>query len=221
MTQPPTATSTEFETLSDEQLAERVAGGCVASFEQLDRRYRARLVHVMMRRVGREADAEDLAQAALWTAYHKIDRYDPRRKFSTWLYTIALRKAIDLGRSRKRRPTVGGEATSALADPQPGPLGRAIRHEQSDAAAGIWQLADEVLKPHQWTALWLAYGEDQTPAEIALALGVSRVNARVLLHRARRALETALRQRGGDHGLATDTPLDSPPTASLARSATA
>jgi RNA polymerase sigma-70 factor (ECF subfamily) len=186
----------DLTTLPDEDLAARVQGGCVASYEQLDRRYRGRLVHVLRKRVGREADAEDVAQATLWTAYHKIDTYDPARRFSTWLYTIGIRKAIDLGRSRKRRKAMGGEATTAVADPGPGPLGRAIRREQSDAAGGVWRLADEVLKPAQWTALWLCYGEDQTPAEVAAAMSISRVNARVLLHRARKALTQALQERG-------------------------
>jgi RNA polymerase sigma-70 factor (ECF subfamily) len=178
--------------LSDERLAGRVQGGCVNSYEELDRRYRARLVHLLRRRVGREADAEDLAQATLWTAYSKIDSFDTRRKFSTWLFTIGLRKAIDHGRSVRRRPTVGGEATRGLAAADEGPLGRAIRREQSDAGAGVWQLADRVLKPNQWLALWLHYGEDQSTAEVARALSITTVNARVLLHRARKALAKAM-----------------------------
>lgn len=182
--------------VSDEELAARVQGGCVRSYEALDQRYRARLVHLLRRRVGREADAEDLAQATLWTAYEKIDRYDPSRKFSTWLFTIGTRKAIDLGRAKQRRGEAGGESTTALADHQPGPLQRAIRAEQSDAGGGVWKIADEVLKPEHWTALWLAYGEDQTPAEIAAALGVSRVSIRVMLHRARKRVAEALQQRG-------------------------
>ena len=180
------------EPLSDEALAARVQGGCVRSYEQLDQRYRARLVHLLRKRVGREADAEDLAQATLWTAYEKIDRYDPSRKFSTWLFTIGTRKAIDLGRARRRRGEAGGESTAALADAQPGPLQRAIAAERSDPSSGVWKIADEVLKPNQWTALWLAYGEDQTPAEIAAALNVSRVSVRVMLHRARKRLAEAL-----------------------------
>jgi RNA polymerase sigma-70 factor (ECF subfamily) len=218
--------------VSDETLAARVQGGCVRSYEQLDRRYRVRLIHLLRRRVGREADAEDLAQITLWTAYEKIGRYDPSRRFSTWLFTIAVRKAIDHGRSQARRTPaaenisrkqigrspgsltedahaktpgrrmrntgkiLGGDATAALADARPGPLEQAIRAEESDRSAGLWQVADEVLKPAQWTALWLHYGEDQTPAEVAKAMGIPRVNARVLLHRARKALGQALRQRG-------------------------
>ncbi|MEL7086901.1 MAG: sigma-70 family RNA polymerase sigma factor [Planctomycetota bacterium] len=189
--------------LSDEALAARVRGGCVRSYEELDRRYRVRLVHLLRRRVGREADAEDLAQATLWTAYEKIDRYDPSRKFSTWLFTIGTRKAIDLGRTRRRRGEAGGESTIASPDTQAGPLERAIRAEQSDPSGGVWKVADAVLKPEHWSALWLAYGEDQTPAEIAAALGVSRVSVRVMLHRARKRVAEALRQHAGhDHEVA-------------------
>ncbi len=183
--------------LRDEALARRVQAGCVRSYEELDRRYRGRLVHLLRRRVGKggEAAAEDLAQATLWTAYQKIDRYDPTRRFSTWLFTIGCRKAIDANRADRRRPTRGGESTTAAADPAPGPLTRAIRQEQSDAAGGLWRIADEVLTATQWTALWLHYGEDQTPGEVAKAMGLPAVNARVLLHRARKSLGKALRER--------------------------
>lgn len=182
---------------TDEQLAVRVQGGCVKSYERLDQRYRVRLIHLLLRRVGREADAEDLAQVALWTAYEKIGRYDPSRKFSTWLFTIAVRKAIDHGRRpRNKRNTHGGDTTLGLADERnPGPLQRAIAEEENDRAGAVWRLADEVLKPKQWTALWLHYGEDQTPAEIAKAMHITRVNARVLLHRARKALGEALQEK--------------------------
>lgn len=201
---PEVTTDSGGDALSDEQLAARVQGGCVKSYEQLDQRYRVRLIHLLRRRVGREADAEDLAQVALWTAYEKIGRYDPNRKFSTWLFTIAVRKAIDHGRFPANRPASaggisggGGDATLGLADERnPGPLQRAIAAEENDRAGALWRLADEVLKPKQWTALWLHYGEDQTPAEIAKAMHITRVNARVLLHRARKALSDALTVQG-------------------------
>lgn len=195
---PPSADSdsdSSEEALSDETLAARVQTGCVKSYEILDRRYRVRLIHLLRRRVGREADAEDLAQVALWTAYEKIGRYDPKRKFSTWLFTIAVRKAIDHGRANAkhvapagREPTAGGDAIIALPDSTPGPLQRTLAAEQHDRNSAIWQLADDALKPAQWTALWLHYGEDQTPAEVARAMNITRVNARVLLHRARKIL---------------------------------
>ena len=178
----------------DEALAVAVQGGCVASYEELDRRYRGRLVHLLRRRVGRGgvASAEDLAQATLWTAYCKIDRFDASRRFSTWLFTIACRKAIDANRAARRRSAWGGEATGSAADPAPGPLASAIRREQAEADAGLWDLADRVLSPKQWTALWLHYGEDQSPAEVARAMHLPAVNARVLLHRARKTLGRAL-----------------------------
>ncbi len=187
------------EPLSDEALAARVQTGCVKSYELLDQRYRVRLIHLLRRRVTREADAEDLAQVALWTAYEKIGRYDPKRKFSTWLFTIAVRKAVDHGRANARHvapaghePTAGGDAVIGLADSAPGPLARTLAAEQHDRESRIWLLADQVLTPKQWTALWLHYGEDQSPAEVAKAMNISRVNVRVLLHRARKILQDEL-----------------------------
>ncbi|MEM9420044.1 MAG: sigma-70 family RNA polymerase sigma factor [Planctomycetota bacterium] len=190
----------EQDAVTDEALAARVQTGCVKSYEELDRRYRVRLIHLLRRRVGRESDAEDLAQITLFTAYEKIGRYDPKRKFSTWLFTIAVRKAIDHGRANAKHvapsghePTAGGDAIIALPDQTDGPLQRTIEAEQHNRRSDLWRLADEVLKPAQWTALWLHYGEDQTPAEVAKAMNISRVNARVLLHRARKILSDKLK----------------------------
>lgn len=184
-----TSDATRLADLSDEDLAVRVQQGCVKSYEQIDQRYRARLVHLLRRKTRSEADAEDAAQQALFTAYHKIDQFDSTRRFSSWLFTIAVRKAVDLG--RKQRPADGGDSTIALADAREGPMQRAIRTEE---AAGVWKTADAVLNPQQWTVLWMAYGEEQSPAEIAKALNLSRVNVRVLLHRARKTLAQALTQ---------------------------
>ena len=174
---------------SDEQLAARACGGCAESFTEIDRRYRARLIHLLWKRVGNEADAEDLAQRALMRAYRNLDRFDPKRKWSTWLITIAMRLAVDEHRKASRLATQRAPVT--LADPMPGPMHRAIAGESRD---NLWALADRVLPAPQWTALWLHYGEQQEPAEVAAAMGLSRVHVRVLLHRARKTLAKHIKE---------------------------
>ena len=172
---------------SDEDLARRVQAGCVDSFNELAARLRPRLLFVLRRRLQNEADAEDVAQKTLLRAYEKINLYNPTRKFSPWLFTIALRLATDHHRKRQRTPPVqtSGESASAIVDPQPTPAQQAIAHEQS---TDLWALAEQVLKPEQWTALWLLYGEGQTVKEIAQTLGRTAVSVRVLLYRARKTL---------------------------------
>ncbi len=172
---------------SDEDLARRVQAGCADSFNELAARLRPRLLFVLRRRLRNEADAEDVAQKTLLRAYEKIDIYNPARKFTPWLFTIALRLATDHHRHRQRIPhtQTPGESASAVADPQPTPAQQAIVQEQ---ATDLWALAEKHLKPDQWTALWLLYGEGHTVKEVAQALGRTAVSVRVLLFRARKML---------------------------------
>ncbi len=178
------ASITTLHTASEEDLACRARDGCADCFNELAKRLQPRLLFVLQRRVRDHADAEDLVQKTLLRAYEKISLYDPARKFSPWLFTIALRLAADHHRKSKL-PTETGESTSALADPAPSPTQRAIQHED---ASNIWVLAEGVLKPDQWSALWLLYGEGHSVREIAKTLRRTTVSVRVMLYRARKSL---------------------------------
>ena len=170
-------------TPSDETLARRVQSGCVRSYEELDRRLRPRLIYLLHKRVGNREDAEDLTQQALLRAYQRIDQYTCGRSFRAWLFTIAIRLAIDAHRRRALDTT--GDGIEHAADPTPGPAETVSRRE---GQRRLWALADRVLDETQRTALWLHYGEQLKAREIAKTLGVTSVHVRVLLYRARKAL---------------------------------
>ena len=189
MTDSRTNNSTTSGTPSDETLARRVQLGCVRSYEELDRRLRPRLVYLLRKRTGSREDAEDLTQQALMRAYEKIDQYDPKRSFRSWLFTIAVRLAIDAHRRNRVDTTSNG--VDFVTDTAPGP---AERVHQADTQRRLWALADRVLDPTQRTALWLHYGEQLRAREIGKTLGVSAVHVRVLLFRARRTLMAHLDQ---------------------------
>lgn len=203
-----------LDALRDEALARRVQRGCVRSYEELDRRLRPRLVYLLTKRTGSREDAEDLAQQALMRAYQRIDRYDPGRRFRSWLFTIAIRLAIDGYRKRGIRTT--GEGIERAVDPGAGP---AETVSQLDGQRRLWALADRVLDPTQRTALWLHYGEQLKAKEIAKTLGITAVHVRVLLYRARRTLMTHLdessvssaRQVTGQVYRPVDRQMDHPP----------
>lgn len=158
-----------------EALALAAQRGDPASFENLARRVDAPLRAFLRQRVTDPADADDLAQETLLRAYQKLDRYDPARPFTTWLYTIGKRLAINRHRAEKRR-----ERLAAVASGPPA----AKVHAPPD----LWQRARQLLSDEQYRALWLRHVHGYTVAEIATELRRTSVSTRVLLHRARKRL---------------------------------
>ena len=179
---------------TDEQLASRAHGGDTAAFETLVTRFRPRLVHFLWGKVRNLADAEDVAQETLTRAFEKLERFDANQRFSTWLFTIAARLAIDHARRRGR-----DKATATLSDAPPLPSNG---HRPNDRVAeaewrdNLWATAANVLTEEQYTGLWLQYGEQFELKQIAEVLGRKPVHMRVILMRARRQLAGHLNQDG-------------------------
>ena len=80
--------------MADElQLIDAAKAGSVSAFADLVKSYRVRLLRFLLTRCASYADAEDAVQDTLIAAYRYLHSYDPRWRFSTWLYRIAIRKA--------------------------------------------------------------------------------------------------------------------------------
>lgn len=86
---------------SDEALVAAAVDGDERAFEQLVERYQARLVNFLYRKVGNRESAHDLAQEVFIKVYGALDRFDPRYKFSTWMFRIGQNAAIDSLRRRR------------------------------------------------------------------------------------------------------------------------
>src|SRR6516165_6824952 len=90
----------------DIRLMLRVREDEPGAFEELVERYQHRLVGIMHHVIGQADEAEDLAQEVFLRVYRARKKYRPRAKFSTWLFTIANNLALNLLRSRQRKPVV-------------------------------------------------------------------------------------------------------------------
>ena len=175
---------TDARATADElRLVRRAQRGERSALEELAHRWRPRLVHLLVRRTGCPADAEDIAQQALFRALQRIDQHDGRRRFSVWLYRIALRAAADHHRKPRPAPGLdgGGVSDSRGTDPQQAAAEDELREN-------LWSIARQVLSTDQYAALWLRYAEDMSIQEVAGVLGRTRISTRVLLHRARQRL---------------------------------
>jgi RNA polymerase sigma-70 factor (ECF subfamily) len=96
----------------DEQLVEAALHGEREAFEVLVRRHRRGLVSHLYRQTGQRDCALDLAQEVFLKVYLSLASFDPRYRFTTWLYRIASNCAID--HQRKKHP----RTCSLYADPR-------------------------------------------------------------------------------------------------------
>jgi RNA polymerase sigma factor (sigma-70 family) len=125
----------------------------------------------------RDLEAEMVAQ--LWKAF---PRYDPARRFSTWMYRVALNVAISFARSRRDEVPLE-QAGPALSLEPGGDVERTAELRRLEAFVAQLEPMNK--------ALVLLYLDDQPQREIAEVLGISESNVSTRLHR----LKQRLRER--------------------------
>jgi RNA polymerase sigma-70 factor (ECF subfamily) len=168
--------------LSAEELARDARAGSSPAVEELVRRFERPLHRFLCLRTGSAEDAEELTQDSFVRAWQRIGRYDPRRSFAAWLYTVARRLAASRARVVKRtRPLESAPEPAHTQDP-PGLLG--AREEREN----LWATARRLCPADAVTALWLRHAEELSVTEIARVLGRREATVRVLMFRARTKL---------------------------------
>ncbi|NQT91005.1 MAG: sigma-70 family RNA polymerase sigma factor [Candidatus Omnitrophica bacterium] len=74
---------------SDDILVERAKAGERAAFDELYQKYKRPILNYIYRFIGKRAQAEELTQEAFVRAYINMHKFEPKAKFSSWLYRIA------------------------------------------------------------------------------------------------------------------------------------
>ena len=183
----------------DIRLMLRVREDDAQAFAELVELYHHRLVTVMHHLVGNAEEAEDLAQEVFLRVYRGRKKYHPKAKFSTWLFTIANNLALNILRTRQRKPTIPlNVRDSGPLGPRPAEqlvLDRAGQPEdriEKRELAAVVQQAIETLNERQRIAVVLNKFEDMNYAEIAEVMGLTTKGVKSLLSRARENLRIAL-----------------------------
>lgn len=167
------------------------------AFDRLARPHVAALRTFLYRFVAQPDDAADLAQDTLVTAYEKLDAFREDAKFRTWLFSIAVRKALDLLRARKRwdvdAQTRGEQATLASA-PWMAELQAILarpdhRYEYRQHVAYCLSCVARTLPPEESAALLLKEVAQLEGREAARAMELSESTFRHRLTAARNTME--------------------------------
>ena len=91
---------------SDEQLMLAFRQGEAAAFEALVQRHRGPVFNFILRSTGNPARAEDLLQETWLKVIRSSREYEPRARFTTWLYTVARNLCVDSARKESVREVV-------------------------------------------------------------------------------------------------------------------
>lgn len=149
---------------SDERLIAAVARGDSEAFDDFYERFSRPLYALGLRWLQDAREAEELVTDTLIRAWQQADRFDPARgQVASWLFGIARHVAADRWRASRRH------AADAL-DRVPEPSMAMDTESLGDAFDVALALAQ--LSPIHRQVLVLAYGRDQTEAQIAAGLDI-------------------------------------------------
>jgi len=172
-------------------------GGDPAAFEELVSRYQDKVWRLARGITRSDADAEDVLQNVFLTVYNKLDTFEGRSSFSSWLYRIAANASYMKLRVRKSdrayapediEPLVERSDDERYPDWANGPEEKLASRE----AVGIINEAIEKLPEEYRAVLVLRDVEEFSNQEVADMLGLSIPAVKSRLHRARLFLRKKL-----------------------------
>lgn len=174
--------------MSDGELVRQTLNGRPAAYEELVRRWSARILAFCHAKVRSSHAAEDLAQEALLRGFRALGSLDEPEKFGPWLRGIALRVCLDWLKSKQNHQAAFSDLGDGWSCDQDLPDAEEAHREAVERGERLERLLDEVaaLPDEYREVVMMYYYDDVTYQELAEALGVSAatVNARLTKARA-------------------------------------
>ncbi|MEM9227926.1 MAG: sigma-70 family RNA polymerase sigma factor [Verrucomicrobiota bacterium] len=171
----------------DISLMLEVAAGNEQALRMLIEKWQKPLVNFFYRSLGSVEQSEDLAQMVFIRVYRAAADYQPRAKFSTYLFHIARRLLINEYRRQSRKP---------LEAVDPAELGGSTPGRDKLALMEIEEAftqALENLPENQRTAILLLKQQGLSYEEIAQSMEASETAVKSWIHRARQKLKAELK----------------------------
>jgi RNA polymerase sigma-70 factor, ECF subfamily len=163
-----------MEAHDDSGLVERVRSGDEDAFRLLVERHTRAIYRMAYRITGNAADADDVVQETFLRAYRRLDTFDARATFTTWVHRIGVNCSLDLLDARRRREgridASDDLSTIASHDALPDRVVHGLEMQRAVAAALTG------LSGNERTAFVLRHFEGMPLEEIGQILG-TRMNA--------------------------------------------
>lgn len=172
----------------DGALIARFLGGDAAAFDTLFLRYQDYVYNIIYGVIGNAEEARDLTQEVFVQAYRSLRHFRRGARFATWLYRIALNRALDAARGARRwrfLPLLDPSRSAHPGAVEASPDQAVVQNSERDVVRQALQRCPLVHRD----VLVLRYYQQLSLEEIADVLGCSLGAAKVRLHRARRAFK--------------------------------
>ena len=205
--------NTEPNSSEETVLIECIVSGQSSKFEVLVETYQTRIYSTLLGMLGNRQDAEDVAQETFLTAFRKLDQFERRSSFYTWLHRIAFNLAIDLQRRKKRtKSTFASGDPVGLIEPSSQPVDSPESIVMTNETVNQVQLAMSRLDAERRNIIVLRDMQGMDYADIASILDIPVGTVRSRLHRARMELRDIMKSMG--IGLDSSAPSPTDATAS-------
>ncbi len=186
--------------LSDHELVALAQKGSEKAYRELLGRYQRPVFSLIYRMLRDREQAEDLAQETFVRVFNHIDRYDPKYKFSSWIFKIATNLTIDHIRKKEvATVSIDGSRYAVTADEiEASTITVASGDENPEELLEAKELGESIeqaiggLRAEYRTAILLRHVEGREYQEIADIMSLPLGTVKTFIHRARKELQGKL-----------------------------
>ncbi len=187
-----------LESLSDEELVEKIRSEDSELFAEIIERYQQKLYRYLRYLTNRPSEAEDILQDVFIKAYRNLLDFNTKKKFSAWIYRIAHNEGVNFIKKLNRRKEIslqGSGKIDFIPDGSSSPLLDAqVRKEIKEK---VKECLDELETKYR-EPLILYYLEDKNYREISDILRTCTNTVGTLILRGKRILKVICQKKGGD-----------------------
>ena len=174
--------------VGDAELVRRCCDGDRAAFDILLRRYERPVYNAALRMLRNPEDARDIAQTVFLKVYEHLSEYDPKYRFYSWIYRIAVNESLH-GLSRRHRVEPIDEEEP---DEHPGPDDEVGNQQTSSRVQGALMR----LKPEHRTVVVLKHLLGCSYEDMSEILQLPEKTVKSRLFTARQLLKEVLLDQG-------------------------
>jgi RNA polymerase sigma-70 factor (ECF subfamily) len=186
--------------LTDHELVALAQKGSEKAYRELLGRYQRPVFSLVYRMLRDREQAEDLAQETFVRVFNNIGRYDPKYKFSSWIFKIATNLTIDHIRKKEvATVSIDGSRYAVTSDEiEASTITVASDDENPEELLEAKELGESIegaigaLRPEYRTAILLRHVEGREYQEIADIMGLPLGTVKTFIHRARHELRAKL-----------------------------